>query len=110
MVTPPPCHSPLGKLNNHLGLHYASMGCFALAEKHFTQAMNLCAGECFSIRKRAVLLQNLGAVYSALDQYGRSLEYHSQAADIYGKRVWRASQRQTFEAALQGHVGQHRLL
>ncbi|XP_063782240.1 tetratricopeptide repeat protein 24-like [Pseudophryne corroboree] len=74
----------LGTLYNHIGLHYAEMKCFSEAEKCFMESMNLCSGKQFSIRKMAVLLQNLGAVDNALYQYEKSLRSHAEAADMYG--------------------------
>ncbi|KAM8974210.1 tetratricopeptide repeat protein 24-like [Pelodytes ibericus] len=74
----------LGTLYNHIGLHYAEIKCFREAEKCFTESMNLCSGKLFSIRKMAVLLQNLGAVDNALYQYEKSLRSHAEAADMYG--------------------------
>lgn len=74
-----------GKLYNHVGLHYAETMCFHQAGKYFIKAMQICSGANFSIRKRAVLLQNLGAVYNALCQYEISLRYHGEAADLYGE-------------------------
>ncbi|KAM4675947.1 tetratricopeptide repeat protein 24-like [Discoglossus pictus] len=73
----------LGTLYNHIGLHYAEIKCFSQAEKCFTESMNLCCGSRFSIRKMAVLLQNLGAVDNALCQYEKSLRSHAEAADMY---------------------------
>ncbi|MEE6502961.1 hypothetical protein FKM82_004692 [Ascaphus truei] len=74
----------MGTLYNHLGLHYAEMKCFSQAGKCFTESMNLCSGKQFSIRKMAVLLQNLGAVDNALCRYEKSLRCHAEAADMYG--------------------------
>ncbi|XP_075060994.1 tetratricopeptide repeat protein 24-like [Mixophyes fleayi] len=74
----------LGSLYNHVGLHYAEIKCFSAAEKCFIESMNLCRGKQFSIRKMAVLLQNLGAVDNALYQYEKSLRSHAEAADMYG--------------------------
>ncbi|XP_077330380.1 uncharacterized protein LOC143964479 [Lithobates pipiens] len=74
----------LGTLYNHVGLHYAELKCFSEAEKCFTESLNLCSGKQFSIRKMAVLLQNLGAVDNALYQYEKSLRSHAEAADMYG--------------------------
>ncbi|XP_062998567.1 tetratricopeptide repeat protein 24-like isoform X2 [Elgaria multicarinata webbii] len=75
----------LGKLYNDLGLHYAEIRRFEQAERHFDAALELCdrRGN-FSIQKRAVLLQNLGATCNALEQFARSLRFHSEAADMYG--------------------------
>ncbi|KAM4748991.1 tetratricopeptide repeat protein 24-like [Rhinophrynus dorsalis] len=74
----------MGTLYNHVGLHYAEIECFHQAGKCFTESMNLCSGKQFSIRKMAVLLQNLGAVDNALYQYEKSLRSHAEAADMYG--------------------------
>ncbi|OCT89544.1 hypothetical protein XELAEV_18018166mg, partial [Xenopus laevis] len=74
----------LGMLYNHLGLHYAETDCFSQARKCFYESMNLCRGTQFSVRKMAVLLQNLGAVDNALNQYEKSLRCHAEAADMYG--------------------------
>ncbi|KAM3927109.1 tetratricopeptide repeat protein 24-like [Leptodactylus fuscus] len=74
----------LGTLYNHVGLHYAELKYFSQAEKCFTASLNLCNGKQFSIRKMAVLLQNLGAVDNALYQYEKSLRSHAEAADMYG--------------------------
>uniref|UniRef100_A0A8C5PAH0 Uncharacterized protein n=1 Tax=Leptobrachium leishanense TaxID=445787 RepID=A0A8C5PAH0_9ANUR len=84
----------LGTLYNHIGLHYAEIKCFSQAGKCFTESVNLCSGKQFSIRKMAVLLQNLGAVDNALYQYERSLRSHAEAADIYGSLGERNSQGQ----------------
>ncbi|XP_078237169.1 tetratricopeptide repeat protein 24 [Pogona vitticeps] len=73
-----------GKLYNDLGLHYAQTGLFRLAERYFHEALQLCRQDDVSGQKRAVLLQNLGAVYNALEQFERALSFHSEAADIYG--------------------------
>lgn len=78
----------LGTLYNHIGLHYAELKCFSEAEKCFTESLNLCSGKQFSIRKMAVLLQNLGAVDNALYHYEKSLRSHAEAADMYGKVVY----------------------
>ncbi|XP_054858362.1 tetratricopeptide repeat protein 24-like isoform X2 [Eublepharis macularius] len=77
----------LGKLHNHLGLHYAELKCFGQAEKHFVEAVKLCSGGNFTLRKKAVLLQNLGAIYNALEEPQRALKYHGEAADTYGRRT-----------------------
>ncbi|XP_031755031.1 tetratricopeptide repeat protein 24 [Xenopus tropicalis] len=74
----------LGTLYNHLGLHYAETECFSQSRKCFSESMNLCRGTQFSVRKMAVLLQNLGAVDNALHQYEKSLGCHAEAADMYG--------------------------
>ncbi|XP_053221256.1 tetratricopeptide repeat protein 24-like [Podarcis raffonei] len=84
----------LGKLYNHLGLHYAEMRCFQQAEQHFDAALQLCSGKGFSVRKKAVLLQNLGAACNALECFDRALRYHSEAADMYGALGERAAQAQ----------------
>lgn len=73
-----------GRLYNDLGLHYAEMGLFWPAEQFFQEALKLCSREEASTQERAVLLQNLGAVYNALEQAERALRFHSEAADIYG--------------------------
>ncbi|XP_067412236.1 tetratricopeptide repeat protein 24-like [Emydura macquarii macquarii] len=85
----------LGKLYNHVGLHYAETMCFHQAGKYFIKAMQICSGANFSIRKRAVLLQNLGAVYNALCQYEISLRCHGEAADLYGALRERNAQGQS---------------
>ncbi|XP_039626161.1 tetratricopeptide repeat protein 24-like isoform X4 [Polypterus senegalus] len=79
-----------GKLLNDLGLHYAELKKFPEASECFAEAMNSCTGKGFSIRNKAVLLQNMGAIYSAIRQYEESLKYHTQAADTYGDehRQW----------------------
>nr|XP_056722000.1 tetratricopeptide repeat protein 24-like [Euleptes europaea] len=84
----------LGKLHNHLGLHYAELKHFGQAEMHFAEALKLCSGENFTLRKGAVLLQNLGAIYNARGEPQQALKYHSQAADSYGALGERASQAQ----------------
>ncbi|KAM5171891.1 LOW QUALITY PROTEIN: uncharacterized protein ACMZJ9_004678 [Mantella aurantiaca] len=84
----------LGTLYNHVGLHYAELKCFSEAEKCFTESLNLCSGKQFSIRKMAVLLQNLGAVDNALYQYEKSLRSHAEAADMYGSLGERNAQGQ----------------
>ncbi|XP_075715557.1 uncharacterized protein LOC142750441 [Rhinoderma darwinii] len=84
----------LGTLYNHVGLHYAELKYFSQAEKCFTASMNLCNGKQFSIRKVAVLLQNLGAVDNALYQYEKSLRSHAEAADMYGSLGERSAQAQ----------------
>ncbi|XP_068128627.1 tetratricopeptide repeat protein 24-like isoform X2 [Hyperolius riggenbachi] len=84
----------LGTLYNHVGLHYAEMKCFSQAEKCFTESLNLCSGNQFSIRRIAVLLQNLGAVDNALYQYEKSLRSHAEAADMYGSLGERNAQGQ----------------
>ncbi|CAH2273829.1 tetratricopeptide repeat 24-like [Pelobates cultripes] len=84
----------LGTLYNHIGLHYAEIKCFSQARRCFAEGMNLCSGKQFSIRKMAVLLQNLGAVDNALYQYEKSLKNHAEAADIYGTLGERNSQGQ----------------
>nr|XP_034987793.1 tetratricopeptide repeat protein 24-like [Zootoca vivipara] len=84
----------LGKLYNHLGLHYAEMRCFRQAEQHFDAALRLCSGKGFSVQKKAVLLQNLGAACNALECFERALQYHSEAADMYGALGERAAQAQ----------------
>ncbi|XP_056425249.1 tetratricopeptide repeat protein 24-like [Hyla sarda] len=81
-------------LYNHVGLHYAELKCFSQAEKCFTASLNLCNGKQFSIRKMAVLLQNLGAVDNALYQYEKSLRSHAEAADMYGSLGERSAQGQ----------------
>uniref|UniRef100_H3APS9 Uncharacterized protein n=1 Tax=Latimeria chalumnae TaxID=7897 RepID=H3APS9_LATCH len=81
-----------GKLYNDVGLHYAELKCFSQAEQCFIEAMNLCSGGNFSIKKRAVQLQNLGAVNNALNQYEKSLRYHTEAADMYGALKERKAQ------------------
>ncbi|XP_053899025.1 tetratricopeptide repeat protein 24-like isoform X1 [Malaclemys terrapin pileata] len=85
----------LGKLYNHIGLHYAEMMCFHQAGKYFIKAMQICSGANFSIRKRAVLLQNLGAIYNALRQYEKSLRFHGEAAHLYGALRERNAQGQS---------------
>lgn len=77
-----------GTLYNNVGLHYAELKHFSQAEKCFTASLNLCNGKRFSIRKMAVLLQNLGAVDNALYQYEKSLRSHTEAADMYGKSTY----------------------
>ncbi|XP_069622017.1 tetratricopeptide repeat protein 24-like [Ranitomeya imitator] len=84
----------LGTLYNHVGLHYAELKYFSQAEKCFTASLNLCNGKQFSIRKMAVLLQNLGAVDNALYQYEKSLRSHAEAADMYGSLGERNAQGQ----------------
>ncbi|XP_072004222.1 tetratricopeptide repeat protein 24-like isoform X1 [Engystomops pustulosus] len=84
----------LGTLYNHVGLHYAELKYFSQAEKCFTASLNLCNGKQFSIRKMAVLLQNLGAVDNALCQYEKSLRSHAEAADMYGSLGDRSPQGQ----------------
>ncbi|KAM4036444.1 tetratricopeptide repeat protein 24-like [Anomaloglossus baeobatrachus] len=84
----------LGTLYNHIGLHYAELKYFSQAEKCFTASLNLCNGKQFSIRKMAVLLQNLGAVDNALYQYEKSLRSHAEAADMYGSLGERNAQGQ----------------
>ncbi|MGH0114357.1 UNVERIFIED_CONTAM: hypothetical protein FKN15_000486 [Acipenser sinensis] len=77
-------HSSLkGKLLNDIGLHYAELKSFNQAEECFTEALGSCSGMSFSIRKRAVLLQNTGAIHNAMNQYEMSLKYHAEAADMY---------------------------
>ncbi|XP_030044726.1 tetratricopeptide repeat protein 24 isoform X2 [Microcaecilia unicolor] len=76
--------SLLGKLYNHIGLHYAEMKCFGQARQCFAESLDTCKGTSFSIRKKAVLLQNLGAIDNALGQYETSLRCHAEAADMYG--------------------------
>ncbi|KAM9311875.1 uncharacterized protein PAF06_009744 [Gastrophryne carolinensis] len=84
----------LGTLYNHVGLHYAEIKCFSQAEKCFTESLNLCSGKHFSIRKMAVLLQNLGAVDNALNQFEKSLRSHAEAADMYASLGERNAQGQ----------------
>ncbi|XP_044139226.1 tetratricopeptide repeat protein 24-like isoform X2 [Bufo gargarizans] len=84
----------LGTLYNHVGLHYAELKYFSQAEKCFTASLNLCNGKQFSIRKMAVLLQNLGAVDNALYQYEKSLRSHAEAVDMYGSLGDRSAQGQ----------------
>ncbi|XP_048375661.1 tetratricopeptide repeat protein 24-like [Sphaerodactylus townsendi] len=84
----------LGKLHNHLGLHYAELKHFGQAKVHFAKALRLCRGENFAIRKRAVLLQNLGAVHNATEEFQWALKYHREAADAYRALGETASQAQ----------------
>nr|XP_033776555.1 tetratricopeptide repeat protein 24-like [Geotrypetes seraphini]XP_033776556.1 tetratricopeptide repeat protein 24-like [Geotrypetes seraphini] len=86
--------SLLGKLYNHIGLHYAEMKCFDQARQCFAESLDTCKGTSFSIRKMAVLLQNLGAVDNALGQYETSLRCHAEAADMYGALEERHAQGQ----------------
>ncbi|XP_058854756.1 tetratricopeptide repeat protein 24-like [Acipenser ruthenus] len=79
-------HSSLkGKLLNDIDLHYTELKSFNQAEECFTEALGSCSGMSFSIRKRAVLLQNTGAIHNAMNQYETSLKYHAEAADMYGE-------------------------
>ncbi|XP_077174086.1 tetratricopeptide repeat protein 24-like isoform X3 [Paroedura picta] len=74
----------LGHLRNHLGLHYTELQCFGHAEEQFREAMELCRGERCTLRKTAVLLQNMGALCNARLQPQAALPYHKQAAQAYG--------------------------
>ncbi|XP_054858363.1 tetratricopeptide repeat protein 24-like isoform X3 [Eublepharis macularius] len=96
----------LGKLHNHLGLHYAELKCFGQAEKHFVEAVKLCSGGNFTLRKKAVLLQNLGAIYNALEEPQRALKYHGEAADTYGVLGERAAQAQCLYNLASAHSQQ----
>ncbi|XP_029430714.1 tetratricopeptide repeat protein 24-like [Rhinatrema bivittatum] len=86
--------SLLGKLYNHIGLHYAEMKCFGQARQCFAESLDTCRETSFSRQKIAVLLQNLGAVDNALGQYEPSLRCHAEAADMYGSLGERQSQGQ----------------
>ncbi|XP_058851637.1 tetratricopeptide repeat protein 24-like [Acipenser ruthenus] len=86
-------HSSLkGKLLNDIGLHYTELKSFNQAKECFTEALGSCSGMSFSIRKRAVLLQNTGAIHNAMNQYETSLKYHAEAADMYGALEERKAQ------------------
>ncbi|KAH0619788.1 hypothetical protein JD844_014047 [Phrynosoma platyrhinos] len=69
------------KLYNDLGLHYVELGHFEAAERCFQEALLLCCGRCAgeeaSEQRRAVLLQNLGAICNVQGHFARSLRYHS---------------------------------
>ncbi|XP_060115982.1 tetratricopeptide repeat protein 24-like [Heteronotia binoei] len=99
----------LGHLHNHLGLHYAELKRFTQAEEHFVAALRLCRGQHFSLRKRAVLLQNLGGIYNAQQESWRALRYHGEAADTYGVLGERAAQGQCLYNLASAHsqLGNH---
>nr|XP_015198739.1 PREDICTED: tetratricopeptide repeat protein 24-like isoform X1 [Lepisosteus oculatus] len=81
-----------GKLLNDVGLHYAELKSFHAAGQCFSEALACCSGQNFSIRRRAVLLQNMGAIHNALQRYAESLTYHTESAEMYGSLVERKGQ------------------
>ncbi|XP_066557408.1 tetratricopeptide repeat protein 24 isoform X2 [Amia ocellicauda] len=81
-----------GKLLNDVGLHYAELLSFCQAAECFQEALGCSLGQSSSARKRAVLLQNIGAMHNALAQYPESLQYHAEAADMYRARGERKGQ------------------
>ncbi|KAL8197012.1 UNVERIFIED_CONTAM: hypothetical protein K2H54_006648 [Gekko kuhli] len=99
----------LGHLRNHLGLHYAEVKHFGLAEEQFVEALELCSRESVALRKRAVLLQNLGAVYNAQQESQRALWYHGEAANTYGVLGETAAQGQCLYNLASAHsqLGNH---
>ena len=52
----------------------------------FEEALPLTSGSGEGKWRRAVIMQNLGAVYNSLGDYQRALSIHETAASLHGKK------------------------
>ncbi|XP_076842838.1 uncharacterized protein ttc24 [Brachyhypopomus gauderio] len=83
----------LGKLYNAVGLSFSQLRLFAEAAECYELAVSLFQA---SPRRRAVVLQNLGAAHNALAHYQQALQYHREAAALHGSLGGRRAQGRCF--------------
>ena len=74
-----------GKIFNDLGLVYTQLQNYDLACSCFENALPLVRAPSENKQLEAVILQNLGASYNFQGEYQRSIKFHEDAADAYGK-------------------------
>lgn len=78
----------VGVLFSELHHHKHALKCFKASIHLYSNNSNL--------RRKAVALQNAGAILNLFGQYSESIMYHSQAAQIHGKLGNRNAQGQSF--------------
>jgi tetratricopeptide (TPR) repeat protein len=74
----------VGRLFNELGLFYAGIKKYDKAISCFQHAQSAMRNSALDRKFEAVVLQNLGAIYSCLSDFNQSIEFNKKAAAFHG--------------------------
>ena len=72
----------VGKLLNEIGLKLTLMSDYEEALKCFQQSLQLCSDS--NRNQQAQTLQNIGAVYSRVENYRTAITFHKQSIAVHG--------------------------
>ncbi|XP_039271403.2 uncharacterized protein LOC120345885 [Styela clava] len=84
-----------GKILCEVGLMYATLSCLNRALLCFEKSIRLC-NKNTNPRRRAIALQNSGAILNSMGFYGESIPRHSESAQMHGLLGNRNAQGQSF--------------